>query len=171
MELMGCVKDYLTKELRRFTEELAEKYGVPAHEIEGDVSEFLEDKYGPAKRLAVMIFRTNQPSILFIGQENCTICRRCRPELETFLMRHKDMQFFKIDYSEPEGLLYHMTQPGDGGLLPMIALIFEGSIRMVYTGECVLPDVYENYYINLKSEYSPKCICPQKTLATRRGRT
>jgi hypothetical protein len=44
MELMGCVQDYVTKELRRFTEELAGKYGVPAHEIEGDVSEFLEDK-------------------------------------------------------------------------------------------------------------------------------
>ena len=81
-------------------------------------------------------------------------------------MRHNDVQFLKIDYSEPEGLLYHMIQPGDKGLLPMIALTFEGGIRMVYTGECVLPDVYENYYISLKSEYSPKCICPQKTLAT-----
>jgi hypothetical protein len=110
-----------------------------------------------------MIFRTNPPSILFIGQENCTICRRCRPELETFLMRHKDMQFFKIDYSEPEGLLYHMIHPGDRGLLPMIALIFEGCIRMVYTRECVLTDVYENYYISLRSECSPKCICSQKT--------
>ena len=52
---------------------------------------------------------------------------------------------------EPEGLLYHMIPQGETGLLPMIAMIFQGGIRMIFTGECVHPDVYEHYYITMKT--------------------
>lgn len=157
------MQDHLAKELERFTQELGRKYGVPAHEIEDDISEFLEEKYGPAKTLAARISGTEHPVILFIGREDCTICKRCRPDLEIFLENHDDIELFKVDYAEPEGLLYHIIKPGDKGLLPMIALIYEGCIKVLYTGECVLPETYENYYLSTKSEGGPKYISPRGT--------
>jgi hypothetical protein len=37
-------------------------------------------------------------------------------------MIHDDIELFKIDYSEPQGLLYHMIRPGENGRLSMMAL-------------------------------------------------
>jgi len=57
----------------------------------------------------------------------------------------------KLDYSQPGGLLYHLIQQQDKGLLPLIAMIFQGRIRMIFTGECLHATVYEKYYNELRS--------------------
>jgi hypothetical protein len=69
---------------------------------------------------------------------------------------HKDLEFVNLDYSLPEGLLYHMIQQKDNGMLPLIAMIFQGSIKMIFTGECVHAAVYEKFYNHLRTECRQK---------------
>ena len=59
-----------------------------------------------------------------------------------------------LDYSQAEGLLYHMLQQQDKGMLPLIAMIVQGDIKMIFTGECISQDAYEKYYHNLHRESS-----------------
>ena len=72
--------------------------------------------------------------LLFIGRKDCAICRRSEPILESFLSSHKDLELVKLDYSQPSGLLYHMIHGRENGMLPLIAFIFQGAIRMIVTG-------------------------------------
>ncbi len=151
MDLMSRVQGFMAFKVKQYSEELAEKYGVPEEEVSDIVSDFLKDSYGPAVEMAESISRRERPVMLFIGREGCAICQRSKPELDLFLQNHNDLEPVLLDYSNPEGLLYHMIQQGETGLLPMIAMIHQGGIRMVFTGECVHPDVYEHYYITMKT--------------------
>jgi hypothetical protein len=154
MDLMSRLQGFMSFKMKRLSEELAEKYGVPEEEVCDVVSEFMNDTYGPAVEIAESISGKIQPIILFIGREDCAICQRSKPLLDKFLKNHSDLEPVLLDYSRPEGLLYHMIQQGETGLLPMIAMIFQGNIRMIFTGECVHPEVYERYYHGLRSEGS-----------------
>lgn len=147
MDLMGRANGFMATKLKRFSEELAEKY--PENDIEDIVSGFLKDTYGPALDMADVLVEKDRPVLLFIGREDCAICRRSLPELEKFLSAHKELELVKIDYSDKRGLLYHMINQDEKGLLPMIALIFSGDIKMVFTGVCIHPDVYEKYYVEI----------------------
>jgi hypothetical protein len=154
MDLMSRVQGFMALKMKRLSEELAEKYGVPEEEVSDIVSGFLKDTYGPAVEIAESISSKKQPVMLFIGREGCAICQRSKPELDLFLQDHSDLEPVLLDYSRPEGLLYHMIQQGESGLLPLIAMVFQGDIRMVFTGQCIHPEVYERYYEGLRSQCS-----------------
>lgn len=154
MDLMSRVQGFMALKMKRLSEELAEKYGVPEEEVSDIVSGFLKDTYGPAMEIAESISSKEQPVMLFIGREGCAICQRSKPKLDLFLQEHSDLEPVLLDYSCPEGLLYHMIQQGESGLLPLIAMIFQGDIRMVFTGQCIHPEVYERYYEGLRSQCS-----------------
>jgi hypothetical protein len=154
MDLMSRVQGFMALKMKRLSEELAEKYGVPEEEVSDIVSGFLKDTYGPAMEIAESISSKKQPVMLFIGREGCAICQRSKPELDLFLQDHSDLEPVLLDYSRPEGLLYHMIQQGESGLLPLIAMVFQGDIRMVFTGQCIHPEVYERYYEGLRSQCS-----------------
>lgn len=156
MDLMSRVQGFMAFKLKRHSEELAKKYGVPEEEVSYIVSDFLKDTYRPAMEVAESISRRGRPVMLFIGREGCDICQRSKPELDLFLQNHNDLELVLLDYSKPEGLLYHMIQQGETGLLPMIAMIHQGCIRMIFTGKCVHPEVYERYYEGLKSQAQPE---------------
>ena len=154
MDLKAQVQGFMAKKEEQLSDELAEKYGVPPEDVAGVVNSFLNDTYGPAIRLAQAIDNKEGVVLLFIGRKDCTICRRSEPILETFLSRHKDLELVKLDYSQPSGLLYHMIHNGEKGMLPLIAFIFRGVIRMIFTGECLHNDVYEKYYNDVLAECS-----------------
>ena len=42
-----------------------------------------------------------------------------------------------------------MIHEGEKGMLPLIAFIFQGTMRMISYGECICTEVYENYYNEL----------------------
>jgi len=151
MDLIARVQGFMAGKRRALCQELSEKYGVPEDEISDVVDSFLKDSYGPAMALAEAIHDKEIPVLLFIGKKDCPICRRCLPDLEKFLLEHKDMERIMLDYSLPQALLYHMIQQQDKGTLPMIAMIFRGCIHMVLTGECVHPEIYEEYYNSMRS--------------------
>lgn len=150
MDLMSRVQEFMASQLKRLSEELAEKYGVPQEELCDEVTSFLMATYGPAQEAATAICNRERPAILFIGRKDCAICQRCQPELERFLQDHEELDLVKLDYSQPEGLLYHMIQHEENGMLPLIAMIFRGCIGAVFTGECVQPEVYERCYRDLR---------------------
>ena len=149
MDLMDHINGFMNTKLKEFSTELAEKYGVPENEVEDVVLGFLKDTYGPALNLAETVSRKDKPVLLFIWREGCAICQKSKPELERFLQAHSDIDLVMVEYSDPEGLLYHMINQKEHGMLPMIVMIFQGDIKMIFTGECVHPDVYEKYYKDL----------------------
>lgn len=151
MNLMSLVQGFMASKLERHCEELAEKYGVPENELSEIVESFLRDTYGPAVELAEAISSKELPVLLFIGRKDCAICKRSLPELESFLQRHADIELFKQDYTQPAGLLYHVIQNEETGMLPLIAIIFRGCILMLFTGVCVDREIYERYYRDLNS--------------------
>lgn len=152
--LLDQVQKFMSKKNEKLSEELSEKYGVPSEEVAGVVESFLEDTYGPAKRLAEIFAAKNETMLLFIGKKDCNICRRCEPILESFLDNHKELKLAKLDYSQPEGLLYHMIHDQDRGKLPLIAFLIQGKIMMVFTGECHCSTVYEKCYSDILAECS-----------------
>ncbi len=154
MDLMDRVDGFMAPKLKQLSEELAEKYGVPESEVGDVVSGFLKDTYGPALNLAKDISGKDRPVLLFIMRKDCAICQRSKPELEKFLKAHSELDLTEIDYSDPEGPLYHMIHQEEKGMLPMIAMIFRGDIKMIFTGVCVHPEVYEKYYSDLRAECS-----------------
>jgi hypothetical protein len=154
MDLMGRVESFMVLQQQRLSGELAEKYGVPTEEVNDAVSLFLHDTYDPALRAADQIAKSERPVALFIGRESCAICRKTSPELEKFLQDHSDLQLVRLDYSSSEGLLYHMIAQEETGRLPLVALIFNGAIGMLYTGRCVEAQVFESHYLNLMSQCS-----------------
>jgi hypothetical protein len=146
MDLKARIQGFMAKKEEQLSDELAERYGVPAEEVAGVVNSFLKDTYGPAIRLAQDIDSKEGVVLLFIGRKDCKICRRSEPILESFLSRHKDLDLVKLDYSQPSGLLYHIIHSQENGMLPLIAFIFQGAIRMIFTGECLHAAIYEKYY-------------------------
>ena len=154
MDLKAQVQGFMAKKEVELSDELAEKYGVPPEEVAGVVNSFLMDTYGPAIRLAKAIDSKERVVLLFIGRKDCNICRRSEPILESFLSRHKDLELEKLDYSQPSGLLYHMIHGLENGMLPLIAFIFRGAIKMVFTGECLHLEGYEKYYDDVLAECS-----------------
>jgi hypothetical protein len=154
MDLKAQVQGFMAKKEVQLSDELAEKYGVPPEEVAGVVNSFLKDTYGPAIRLAQDIDGKVGVVLLFIGRKDCNICRRSEPILESFLSCHKDLELVKLDYSQPSGLLYHMIHGQENGMLPLIAFIFRGAIRMIFTGECLHNDIYEKYYDDVLAECS-----------------
>ncbi|VVB70742.1 Uncharacterised protein [uncultured archaeon] len=154
MDLTGRVQGFMAMKLKSFSVELAEKYGVPENEVADVVGSFLEDTYWPAQKLAEVISCKKNPVLLFIGKKDCPICQRCQVDLDAFLSSHKDLELIRVDYTTPEGLLYHMIQQQDTGKLPMIAMIYGGMITMFITGECIHSAVYEKYYNALRMQGS-----------------
>jgi hypothetical protein len=154
MNLLAQVQGFMANKQEQLSTELSEKYGVPPEEVAGVVESFLVDTYGPAKKLAEAIAGRNEAMLLFIGKKDCKVCKRCEPILESFLSRHRDLELVKLDYSEPEGLLYHMIHNVEMGSLPMIAFIFQGVVGMVFTGECRGAAVYEDCYNEMLAECS-----------------
>jgi hypothetical protein len=154
MDLKAQVQGFMAKKQELLAYELAEKYGVLPEEVADVVNSFLEDTYGPAIRLAQAIDSRERVVLLFIGRKDCNICQRSQPTLESFLCLHKDLEMIKLDYSQPEGLLYHMIYHQEKGMLPLIAFIFQGAIRMIFTGECLCATVYEKYYNDILAECS-----------------
>ena len=154
MDLIHLMQGFMAAKQEQLSEELAEKYGVPVDEVAGVVECFLKDTYGPAKKLAEAIQCKERPVLLFIGKKDCTICQKSQPNLEKFLMDHEDLEGVLLDYSHPEGLLYHIILQQEKGMLPLIAMIFRGSIRMVFAGECIHDAIYEKYYSDLRTECS-----------------
>ncbi len=152
--LLDQVQKFMSKKNEKLCEELSEKYGVPSEEVAGVVESFLEDTYGPAKRLAEILAVKNETTLLFIGKKDCDICRRCEPILESFLENHMELKLAKLSYSQPEGLLYHMIHDQDRGKLPLIAFLFQGKIMAVFTGECHCQTVYEKCYSDILAECS-----------------
>jgi hypothetical protein len=160
MDLKAQLQGFMAKKEEQLSDELAEKYGVPLEEVAGVVNSFLKDTYGPAIRQAQAIDHMGGKMVLlFIGRKNCDICKRSEPILESFLSSHKDLGSVKLDYCQPSGLLYHMIHSHENGMLPLIAFIFQGAIRMISTGECLHLEVYEKYYNDLLAEMQPKYIC------------
>jgi hypothetical protein len=152
--LLAVVQGFMANKQEQLGEELAEKYGVTSDEAASVVESFLVDTYGPAEKLVQSIAGRNKAILLFIGKKDCKVCNRCEPILESFLSRHRDVELVKLDYSMPEGLLYHMIHDEGRGLLPMIAFIFQGAIGIIFTGECRCEAVYEQCYSEMLAECS-----------------
>jgi hypothetical protein len=154
MDLMARVQGFIAMKQKKLAEELAEKYRVSEDEVSEVVESFLSDTYGPAQKLAGDICGKEMPVLLFIGKKDCAICKRCLPDFERFLQEHKELEPIRIDYSQAEGLLYHMIQQQDKGMLPLIAMIAQGDIKMFFAGECIGREAYEKYYHDLHRECS-----------------
>ncbi len=154
MDLIARVQGFMTGQRERLSKELATKYGVSPDEMAAIVDSFLKDTYGPALKIAETVSSEENPVLLFIGRKECAICQRSQPDLERFLQGHRELELVKLDYSQPEGLLYHMIQQQDKGMLPLITMIFRGRVHMIFTGECICAAVYEKYYNELRSECS-----------------
>lgn len=152
MDLMSRVQEFMASQLERLSVELAKMYDVPAEEFSDDVDAFLRETCGPAVEAATAICSRERPVVLFIGREDCAICQRCQPVLARFLQDHEELDLVKLDYAKPEGLLYHMIHHEAKEMLPMIAIIFRGSIRKLFTGKCSQPEVYERCYRDMRSE-------------------
>ncbi len=151
---MARAHGFIAMKQKKLAGELAEKYGVPEDEVSEVVESFLKDTYGPALKLANDICGRERTVLLFISRKDCAICKRCRPDIERFLLDHKELEPVMLDYSQAEGLLYHMIQQQDKGMLPLIAMIVQGDIKMIFTGECIGQDAYEKYYHDLHKECS-----------------
>lgn len=155
MDLMDRVQNFLVKQHEKLLNDLLDKYGIPPDEhgeYEEVVSRFLEETYGPAEKLAESICKIEQPAILFIGEKDCPICQNSQRELDLFINFHKDVKLVRIDYLKPQGMLCHMINREDfDGLLPIIAVLYRGCLKKVWSGEIITPDVYEMYYNTLQS--------------------
>jgi hypothetical protein len=159
MDLMGLVQAFLKSQQSRLKRELAAKYDVPEDELSDNVSDFLKKAYGPAEELISALSRCEHTVVLFIGRKGCAICQKSQPGLERFLKRHGDVKLVKLDYSDPRGMLYHILHQEKTGMLPLIAMISEGQVKMIFTGECILPEAYEKYYNSIKSDYHEENMC------------
>ena len=146
MDLKSRVKDYFSSKLQRLSADLVSKHGMTRDEAEGVVRDFLKETYGPAEGLARELSLEENPVVIFIGKVDCAVCRKSKPALLKFLRTHPELKLISIDYSDPRGLLYHILQDGDRGPLPMIAMIYKGSVKAVVTGECIHQETYERCY-------------------------
>ena len=151
-DLISLAEEFIAKKQDEMSRELAEKYLLSSDEVSEIVSSFLDDSYGPAMGRAEEIAKREGLVLLFIGRKDCSICQRCLPVLENFVAEHKDLQPVILEYSQPEGLLYHLIHREKRGMLPLIAFIFRGKIMMKTCGECATIHVYEEYYRDMNLE-------------------
>jgi len=151
-DLIPLVDGFIAKKRDEMCRELTAKYVLSSDEASEIVSTFLDDSYGPAMALAEEIAKREGPVLLFIGRKDCAICQRCRPFLERFILEHKDLKSVILDYSQPEGLLYHLIHGEEKGMLPLIALIFRGKIMMKTCGECAAEHFYEKCYRDIRED-------------------
>jgi len=154
VKLLHMMGDFLARKEREFSQELGSKYGVPPEEVSDVVRSFLRDCYGPATGLAKEISEKSGPLLLFIGKKDCAVCRRCEPVIEDFLSGHEELELISLDYSQPEGLIYHIIVNQEAGMLPLIAFILQGELRLYFTGECAGISVYERCYSEILSQCS-----------------
>lgn len=144
----------MVRKEEQLSEELGEKYGVPPEEVADVVLSFLKDAYGPAVALMEELAAKSGPLLLFIGKKDCAVCFRCKPIIEDFLLDHPELELVAADYSEPQGLLYHIIVNQESGMLPLIAFILQGQLRLSFTGECSALSDYERCYSDILSECS-----------------
>ncbi|HOT07229.1 MAG: hypothetical protein A4E45_01130 [Methanosaeta sp. PtaB.Bin039] len=146
MELKAQVQEFLKAQSRTVKGELASKYGVPPEELEEVAAGILETTFGPALMLARQIESHPGAVLLFIGRQDCPICSDDRPVVEAFLSSHRGVRREIRDYTEPEGLIYHMLNREDQGMLPLIALISGGQVAMLHTGKRLTQEDLERGY-------------------------
>lgn len=152
MDLICLSQEFFATKQEEMKRELAAKYLLSEDEASDIVASFLQDSYGPAQIRAEEIAGKEGMVLLFIGRKDCTICQRCRPVLERFIIDHRELEPMIIDYSQPEGLLYHLIHREERGMLPLIAFVFRGKIMMKTCGECAAEKVYEKFYCDIKEE-------------------
>jgi len=152
LDLISLAEDFIAAKQEEIGLELAEKYLLSSDEVSEIVSTFLEDSYGPAMALAEEIGRREGLVLLYIGRKDCTICQRCMPVLERFIIEHREIEPLILDYSQPQGLLYHLVHREDRGMLPLIAFISQGKIIMKTCGECAAEHVYEQCYRDIRDD-------------------
>ena len=151
-DLISLAEDFIAVKQEEMSRDLAEKYLLSSDEVSEIVSSFLDDSYGSAMARAEEIAKREGLVLLFIGRKDCSICQRCLPVLEDFVAEHKDLEPVILEYSRPEGLLYHLIHRAKQGMLPLIAFIFRGKIMMKTCGECATIHVYEEYYRDMDQE-------------------
>ena len=152
LDLISLMEEFIAKKQDEMCRELAMKYLLSPDEVSEIVSAFLKDSYGPAMALAEEIEKREGLVLLFIGRKDCTICQRCRPILEKFIKEHQELEPVILDYSQPEGLLYHLIHREERGMLPLIAFIFRGKIMMKTCGECAAEHFYEKCYRDIRED-------------------
>jgi len=152
--LLDLMRDFMARKEEKLSEELGEKYGVPPEEVADVVLSFLKDSYGPAMELLEELAAKSGRLLLFIGKKDCAVCSRCKPIIEVFLSGHPELEMVAVDYSQPEGLLYHIIVNQGSGMLPLIAFILKGQLRLSFTGECSALSDYERCYSDILSECS-----------------
>jgi hypothetical protein len=87
--------------------------------------------------------------VLFIGKADCAVCQRSKPALLKFLRTHQELKLISVDYSDLRDLLYHILQDGEKGPLPMISMIYRGSVKAIIIRECIHQEIYERCYSSL----------------------
>jgi len=152
MDLISLAEDFIAAKQEEISLELSRKYLLSSDEVSEIVSTFLEDSYGPAMALAGEIAEREGLVLLFIGRKDCAICQRCHPVLERFIIEHREIEPVILDYSQPEGLIYHLIHREVRGMLPLIAFISQGKIMMKTCGECAAEHVYEKCYRDIRDE-------------------
>ena len=152
--LLDLMRDFMARKEEKLSEELGEKYGVPPEEVADVVLSFLKDSYGPAIELLEELAAKSGPLLLFIGKMDCAVCSRCKPIIEVFLSGHAELEMVAVDYSQREGLLYHIIVNQESGMLPLIAFILGAQLRLSFTGECSALSDYERCYSAILSECS-----------------
>ncbi len=133
MELKRLVSDFVERSRRDLRAQLESGYGLDPDETDEIVDRALFKVYGPALALADKL--CSGRTVLFIEKEGCPVCRAAAPELERFLRDHPDFACLRIEYSTPEGLLYHILYAGESGKLPLVAVISDGILMKLLTGD------------------------------------
>jgi hypothetical protein len=151
ISLLDLMQDFMARKEEQLSEELGEKYGVPPEEVADVVQSFLKDSYGPAVGLMEHLAAKGGPMLLFVGKKDCAVCCRCKPIIEDFISRHGELVMIALDYSQPEGLIYHVLVRQATGMLPLIAFIVDGQLKLSFTGECSALSVYERCYSDILS--------------------
>ncbi|MCQ8903808.1 MAG: hypothetical protein NQU42_06940 [Methanothrix sp.] len=132
MELERLIRDFLVRSRRDLRAQLEAKYGLDPDEIDEMLDRMIHRVYGPALSLAESL--KHGRVALFVEREGCSVCRDTTPELERFLKDHPDFSCIKLEYSKPEGLIYHILHQEESGRLPLVALISDGTVMMLETG-------------------------------------
>lgn len=141
MELERLIRDFLVRSRRDLRAQLEAKYGLDPDEIDEILDRMIHRVYGPALSLAESL--KHGRVALFIEREGCPVCRDAAPEFERFLEDHPDFSCIRLEYSKPEGLIYHILHQEESGRLPLVALISDGTVMMLETGGARAFEEYE----------------------------
>lgn len=141
MELERLIRDFLVRSRRDLRAQLEAKYGLDPDEIDEILDRMIHRVYGPALSLAESL--KHGRVALFIEREGCQVCRDAAPEFEHFLKDHPDFSCVRLEYSKPEGLIYHILHQEESGRLPLVALISNGTVLVLETGGARAFEEYE----------------------------